>query len=351
MQPHRNRTFIAIFLSVVVAHVVALWGVHTVPITPPRHQDARTKTVFNTRTIDAPRPLPATSNPPVAKPAPPIPQRTQPARTPDTTATAQPDRLSDTEPPPAEAQTAADAPVTEPGASTALDPASSAQPDAAKVEAPTIRYRFAAPNVLQYNIKGEISGFAYFANGELQWQHNGSNYDAQLRISHFLLGSRTQKSSGILTPNGLEPHRFSDKVRTEVVAELDHAAQRVTFAADGKQTDLEPGAQDQLSIFLQLGALLAGMPDRYQNGDQLAFQAIGARSAEYWTFEIGALQTLDLPGGSLPALGLKSILSDPNATQVEVWLAPSLDYLPVRIRLFQANGDFVEQQWRSSRRP
>jgi hypothetical protein len=343
MQFNRKRTFIAIFLIVVVVHIVALWGVHILPITTERHDQVILKTVFNTRTIDAPKPA-ATSIPPVAKTAP-------PARTSDTTATSQPDALTESETPLAEAQTATDVPDTEPGTTTTQDPASSTQPEPSPVEATSVRYRFAPPTVVQYNIKGEISGFAYFANGELRWQHNGSNYDAQLRISHFLLGSRTQSSSGILTPNGVEPHRFSDKLRTELVAELDHAAQRVTFAADGSQTTLEAGAQDQLSVFLQLGALLAGMPERYMRGDRLDFQAIGARSAEYWSFEIGALQTLELPGGTLSALGLKSILSDPNATQVEVWFAPSLDYLPVRIRLFQANGDFVEQQWRSNRRP
>jgi hypothetical protein len=36
---------------------------------------------------------------------------------------------------------------------------------------------------------------------------------------------------------------------------------------------------------------------------------------------------------------------------VEIWLAPALGYLPVRIRLTQDNGDYVDQQWRSSSAP
>ena len=37
--------------------------------------------------------------------------------------------------------------------------------------------------------------------------------------------------------------------------------------------------------------------------------------------------------------------------KVEIWLAPALAYLPARIRMTQANGDFVDQQWKSTGTP
>ena len=37
--------------------------------------------------------------------------------------------------------------------------------------------------------------------------------------------------------------------------------------------------------------------------------------------------------------------------KVEVWFAPSLGFLPVRNRITQANGDFVDQQLKSVARP
>jgi hypothetical protein len=33
---------------------------------------------------------------------------------------------------------------------------------------------------------------------------------------------------------------------------------------------------------------------------------------------------------------------------VELWLAPSMGYLPVRIRITQPNGDFADMQLRSA---
>ena len=38
---------------------------------------------------------------------------------------------------------------------------------------------------------------------------------------------------------------------------------------------------------------------------------------------------------------------EPRDTQVDIWLAPSLGHLPVRIRLTQDNGDVVDQQLRT----
>jgi hypothetical protein len=36
---------------------------------------------------------------------------------------------------------------------------------------------------------------------------------------------------------------------------------------------------------------------------------------------------------------------------VELWLGTAMDYVPVRVRLTQANGDYVDQQWASTDRP
>jgi hypothetical protein len=36
---------------------------------------------------------------------------------------------------------------------------------------------------------------------------------------------------------------------------------------------------------------------------------------------------------------------------VEVWFAPGLAYLPVRIRITQQSGDFIDQILKSAERP
>ncbi|MEO7108321.1 MAG: DUF3108 domain-containing protein [Rhodoferax sp.] len=201
---------------------------------------------------------------------------------------------------------------------------------------------------LKYAVQGEVKGFPYHANGDLQWAQDGKTYSARLEISHFLLGSRVQTSTGQVGDHGLEPIRFGDKVRSEVAAHFNYETKKVTFSANTPNVDLLPGAQDQLSVLVQAATMVAGDPQLFVQGSTLSFQAVGPKSAESWVFTVGATEKLDLPGGEMSALRL---WRDPNAqydSKLEIWLAPSLGYLPVRIRLTQANGDLVDQLWKST---
>ncbi len=204
---------------------------------------------------------------------------------------------------------------------------------------------------LKYDVKGEIKGFRYFVNGELLWQQDGKTYNARLEISHFLLGSRVQTSTGQIGAQGLEPTRFGDKVRSEVAAHFERSKDKITFSANTPDVALLPGAQDQLSVFLQLAAMLGGEPQRYPAGTELLFQAVGPRSAETWTFKVGATESLDLPGGQVRAVKLLRPAVSEYDSSAEIWLAPDMAYMPVRIRLTQVNGDFADQLWSATQKP
>lgn len=227
-------------------------------------------------------------------------------------------------------------------------PPSTATPPAAKA---VRKFAIPASARMKYDVKGEVKGFPYQVNGDLLWVQDGKTYDARMEISHFLLGSRVQTSTGRLTAHGLEPTRFGDKVKSEVAAHFDREKNKVTFSANTPEAPLLPGAQDHLSVFMQLGAMLGAEPLRYPQGTTLPVQAVGPRSAEAWVFTVGASERLVLPGGELNAVRL---WRDPLGTydpKVEIWLAPDVGYLPVRIRLTQADGDVVDQQWRATQKP
>lgn len=204
---------------------------------------------------------------------------------------------------------------------------------------------------LKYDVRGEVKGFAYFVYGDLTWLNEGGSYTAKLEISHFLLGSRIQTSKGLITDQGLAPVRFGDKVRSEVAAHFDRAQNRVTYSANTPSEALAPGAQDQLSVFFQIAALLAATPDHYPPGSTLRFQTIGPKHSENWAFDVAATESLSLPGGQVNAVKLTKAPVGEYDSRAEVWLAPTLGYLPVRIRLTQGNGDVVDQLWRATERP
>jgi hypothetical protein len=224
-------------------------------------------------------------------------------------------------------------------------------PAASEAAKPPSVYAVPGSTRLKYTVSGTVGGLNYFANGELRWRHDGERYDARLEIGAFLLGSRVQTSRGRIGGQGLEPQRFSDKVRSEVAAHFERDKGKVIFSANTPDAPLQPGAQDQLSVFIQLASLFAGDPSRYPPGSSFELQAVGARESSIWRFIVDGPEQLQLPGGTQATLKLTRPPAHEHDLKAELWLAPALGYLPARIRLSQDNGDFVDQQWNETAAP
>ena len=186
--------------------------------------------------------------------------------------------------------------------------------------------------------------FPFRLSSELVWQQHDRSYAARLSISAFGQ-SRVQTSRGQIDQFGLAPERFSDKTRSEVAAHFNHAQGMVSFSANTPSVPLQPGAQDRLSVLIQLATLVASAPQHFTPGTTLRVQTVGPREADLWLFTFGDMETLELPSGHQQGLKLVRQPRQIYDQKLEVWLAPALAYLPARIRITEANGDYVDQQW------
>jgi len=220
-------------------------------------------------------------------------------------------------------------------------------PDAQELQ----NYAFPGSVRLKYDVRIEYRGVPVTFGGELLWLQDGKTYDARMEVSLGLLGSVVQTSKGQLGVHGLEPTRFGDRRRSEVAAHFERNRGIVVFSANTPNAPLLPGAQDQLSMLMQLASMVGGAPNRFVEGVQIPFQSIGPRSSESWTFTVGSMETLTLPGGPVKALKLSRPPANEYAQRAEIWLAPDMGYMPVRIRLTEANGDIADQQWASTQKP
>lgn len=201
---------------------------------------------------------------------------------------------------------------------------------------------------LQYDVSS--NKFPFRLNAELGWQQDGASYDAKLSFGAFGL-RRVQTSRGQITSDGLAPLRFSDKYRSEVAAHFVREKGKVTFSANTPDAPLLAGAQDRLSVVLQLAAMIAGDPERFPRASTITLQIIGPRDADIWLFTVEEDETLSLPGGQQAT---RKLVRNPRREfdqKVELWLAPALGYLPARIRITEANGDYIDQKWLSSEAP
>ena len=192
--------------------------------------------------------------------------------------------------------------------------------------------------------------FPFSLNAELLWRQDGAQYEARLSMGAFGQ-SRVQTSRGEIGPQGLLPTRFSDKYRSEVAAHFERDKGRISFSANTPDVPLLAGAQDYLSVMLQLAAMMAGEPERYPVATTLTMQIAGPRDAEVWLFTVERPETLALPGGEQKTIKLLRHPRRPFDQQVELWFAPALAYLPVRLRISEANGDYLDQKWVSSEAP
>jgi hypothetical protein len=271
---------------------------------------------------------------------------------------------------PSQAQTP---PATAPASAEVVDPplatATATSPTAAPAAAPSLAPEPTSPPVtppaaerqlalavpgsarLNYQLTGRARGFEYAANGQLDWQHDGQRYQARLSISGFLLPSRSQSSVGEIGPEGLSPRRYSDRARGELAVHFQPELGRISFSANSPPVAWQAGAQDRLSVTLQLAALLAGDPGRFSPGATVSMLTASSRNIEPWDFSVIGSESLSLPMGTQPALHLRRAARHPYDQTIDLWFAPALGYLPVRILLSQGNGDVVDQRLASIERP
>lgn len=199
--------------------------------------------------------------------------------------------------------------------------------------------------VLTGNYRGEVSGQA-----RVEWVRQGPryqvNYDFLVGPEFAPLISRRATSEGRIEAAGLVPERYDEE--TNVVFRERRRATVVFEAAevvlaDGKRKARIAGVQDTASQFIQLTWLFTLHPELLRVGETIEFPLALPRGMDSHVYEVAGEETLDLPFGSVAAFHLKPRgEKKKNALAVEIWFAPSLRYLPVRIRVAQDESNYVD---------
>lgn len=313
--------------AVLLAHLALLLWQPRDRLQPGTQASAR----FATRSIAPPAAPEPAAHPPAAPAAPPPrPSRVAPQRPPPATK------------PVARHLTPAAAPIVAPPPAADAQPAA-AQPAAAAAHAVTLP----PPARLRYEVVAEVRGLPLQGHGTLDWRHDGARYEARMEITGAGR-TRVQRSEGRITPQGLAPGYFSDRNRSEQATHFDREQGRVVFSNNRPQAALAEGMQDRLSVVLQLAAMVAAQPGRYASGTQVTIPTASTGEAQPWVFEVEGEEDLQLPGGAVRALKLLRAPRREYDQRVELWLAPRMDYAPVRVRLTNPNGDTVDQRWSST---
>ncbi|MBL8345958.1 MAG: DUF3108 domain-containing protein [Rubrivivax sp.] len=163
-------------------------------------------------------------------------------------------------------------------------------------------------------------------------------------------------SRGRLDADGVAPERFavSRRGRERHAANFRRDVGIVSFAGPAATWPLAAGAQDRLSWMVQLAAVFQADPKLAVAGTQVSMMVVGAHGdAGPWTFTVQRQMVVEGPGGvAVPAWQLHRDSAHAHDPQVQVWLAPSLHHLPVRLRLtLPRSGESTEMHLRALQTP
>ena len=307
------------------------------PAPPPKPKRPREASVPRPKPKPAPKPIPV-------EPAPePEAAATPSTETPDLTAQA----ATDSGAAPPEAAASAPAGPTSPSGGTGTGTAAAAGGEASGTIAGTQAMKIPGSVTLDFEATGQSGASPQRGVfGELVWLQDGSRYDGRLTLKAVFFTLLNWHSTGRIGPSGLEPERYSESRKSEVASHFVRDQNQIVFSSNTPPVPLLPGAQDRMSVMMQLGGLLAASPQRYPAGTRISVQTVGPRDAEVWVFVVGDEEKLSLPAGEFTA---RKLTRDPRKAfdrKLELWLAPEYGYLPVRIKQTEANGDFADAQLR-----
>jgi hypothetical protein len=156
----------------------------------------------------------------------------------------------------------------------------------------------------------------------------------------------TLTSSGQVRPNvGVAPVRYTEKRgdRAPQATNFQWNAGKITFSGSTVEVPLQEGAQDQLSFMAQLALIAQAFPERMKPGMAIALEVAGNRNTRVYDLRVIGVETLTTPAGTIETLKLDRVVQpgtrDPR---IQLWLAPSMRWLPVKTYTTLANGDEVE---------
>jgi hypothetical protein len=207
---------------------------------------------------------------------------------------------------------------------------------------PSTRLRY----VLTGHYRGPIDGSA-----QVEWVRQGARYqvhlDVAIGLSFAPLISREMSSDGELGPAGLVPRRYDERTRVLLagpqLATLRFDGQQV-WLANGRRVPQPPGVQDSVSQFVQLTWRFLQQPALLQAGQRLEVPLALPRRVATWVYEVRGAETLVTPVGLVDAVHVQPRPGSwrPGELAAEMWFAPSLQYLPVRIRIRQNAENYVD---------
>ncbi|MFM0335106.1 DUF3108 domain-containing protein [Paraburkholderia fungorum] len=185
--------------------------------------------------------------------------------------------------------------------------------------------------------------------GTIHWTSTAQSYEMVVSVPLPFVGTFVYSSHGRIDAFGLAPDQYIEKRghRAEDVAIFNRTDKMIAFTRTPATLPLPDGAQDRFSMVMQLASLVRGDPAAYKPGVTRQFFVVDNNSGENWPVETIGDETIRTAQGYLDTRHFKRLpRRDGDLRRIDVWLAPSLGWLPARIVQTEPNGTQFELVWR-----
>ena len=195
-------------------------------------------------------------------------------------------------------------------------------------------------------MKGYYRG-PIWGSARVQWQRQQSRYQVRLEMTLALVLRLSMTSQGEATDAGLVPSDYEERFLW--------GARRMSFdsgyvrSIDGNSVPqiLTPRLplQDTASQFVELSHRFASGREKLAVGSQVRFWLARPQGTSLWTYDVVGEDTLQSPElGPVQAFHLRPrpIANPAGEITAEIWFAPSLQYLPVRVRIALGGDNFID---------
>lgn len=162
------------------------------------------------------------------------------------------------------------------------------------------------------------------------------------------------ESHGAFDGGGFAPERLVERVRSRGTKAINFQRDKgvITFSSSPRALALFAGAQDRVTLMLQLMAIAQGQPEPLAPGQSVRVQVAGVRGlATEWVFTVQGHPVIQPAGHPVPTVHLVREPEVPYDQRVELWLATDAGHLPVGIRLTTVPGSSSEAYWLYGRLP
>lgn len=200
------------------------------------------------------------------------------------------------------------------------------------------------PVTLEYVVRAKYTAMSIGGRSVIEWNHTGKTYTVKSSARCNMLGPiLSTTSEGSIGPQGLKPSLFTEKRRNrdETRTTFDWKNKTLTFSASERTIPFEEGIQDRGSVVWELAAIARAHPEKLSEGKTLTFMVSGTNGIDPWDFTVGETETLLTPAGDIETVYL--IRQDKKGKTTEVWLAPEMNWYPVKLIFSDNKGLRLEQ--------